>query len=255
MTIYLYVKTHNETGLKYLGKTVQDPFRYKGSGKRWTNHIRKHGYDVTTEILFETDSKEELKQVGLYYSELYNIVDSNEWANIIPEACDGFDSDTSRKLAIERVKLGTHHFLDRSPKSKEARQKMSAAKKGKGLGKDNSNYGNKWSKEQKESLSKKRKENGLSAGKNNPMYGQKRPDLTERNKLPKAWVTNNVEDKLILESELDKYLKLGYQKGRCRSGNKGKKISTYKTTECGICGKHIRNVNYKRHYNKCSNAK
>lgn len=216
MTIYLYVKTHNKTGLKYLGKTVQDPFTYRGSGKRWTNHIRKHGYDVTTEILFETNSKEELKVVGLYYSKLYGIVDSNEWANLIPESCDGFDSETSRKLAMERVKLGTHHFLDKSPKSEESKQKMSKAKKGKGLGKDNNNYGNKWTDEQKQNLSKKRKENGLSAGKNNPMYGQKRSDTTERNKLPKRWVTNGSEDKLILREKTDEYLRLGYRIGRSK---------------------------------------
>lgn len=220
MTIYLYVKTHNKTGLKYLGKTVQDPFKYKGSGKRWVNHILKHGYDVSTEILFESTSKEQIKEIGLYYSELFDVVNSNEWANIIPESCDGFDSETASKLAKERVKLGTHHFLDKSPKTIEAKRKMSAAKKGKGLGKDNNNYGNKWSDEQKQNLSKKRKENGRSAGKNNPMYGKKRPDLVERNKLPKRWVTNGKEDRLVLQEKTQEYVLLGYRVGRSRSGNK-----------------------------------
>jgi len=32
MTIYLYKKTHNVTGLQYLGKTTRNPFTYKGSG-------------------------------------------------------------------------------------------------------------------------------------------------------------------------------------------------------------------------------
>lgn len=67
--IYLYVKTHNVTGLKYLGKTKsKDPFRYRGSGKVWQRHIKKHGYDVTTEILFQSEDPEEIKQMGLYYS-------------------------------------------------------------------------------------------------------------------------------------------------------------------------------------------
>ena len=48
--IYLYIKTHNVTGLKYLGKTTQDPYKYKGSGKRWTNHINKHHF-FTNQIL------------------------------------------------------------------------------------------------------------------------------------------------------------------------------------------------------------
>ena len=44
MTIYLYVKQHSITGLKYFGKTTKiDPFLYKGSGKYWQRHIKKYG--------------------------------------------------------------------------------------------------------------------------------------------------------------------------------------------------------------------
>ena len=93
--MYLYLKTHNITGLKYLGKTVKDPFVYRGSGVRWLNHIDKHGYDVITEILLETDDKEELKKVGLEYSEKWNIVESNKFANLIPEQGDGGDVSSS----------------------------------------------------------------------------------------------------------------------------------------------------------------
>lgn len=95
MTIYLYVKTHNKTGLKYLGKTVQNPHTYKGSGVYWTNHIKTHGYDVTTEILRECSSEDELKYWGEYYSNLWNIVEDcnsdgkKTWANIIPELGQG----------------------------------------------------------------------------------------------------------------------------------------------------------------------
>ena len=38
--MYLYVKTHNKSGLKYLGKTIQNPFKYKGSGTYWLRHIK-----------------------------------------------------------------------------------------------------------------------------------------------------------------------------------------------------------------------
>jgi hypothetical protein len=41
MPIYLYVKTHNKTGLKYLGQTSQkDPHKYPGSGTRWRHHLK-----------------------------------------------------------------------------------------------------------------------------------------------------------------------------------------------------------------------
>ena len=40
---YLYIKQHTKTGLLYFGKTVNDPNKYHGSGKRWVKHIKKHG--------------------------------------------------------------------------------------------------------------------------------------------------------------------------------------------------------------------
>lgn len=90
MIIYLYVKTHNKTGLKYLGKTVSnDPVKYKGSGLYWRNHIAKHGYDVTTEILKECVNDDELKLWGQHYSELWDIVRSSNWANLKTECGQG----------------------------------------------------------------------------------------------------------------------------------------------------------------------
>ena len=88
---YLYLK-ESPLGLKYLGKTEQDPFKYVGSGKYWKRHLLNHKFtseDIKTTILFETTDKEELKNKGIYYSELYNVVDSEEWANLKPEVGDG----------------------------------------------------------------------------------------------------------------------------------------------------------------------
>lgn len=85
-TIYLYVKIHNKTGLKYLGKTTKkDPYKYKGSGVYWLKHIKKYGYDVTTKILFVSNDIIEFEKVSLQYSYIYNIVDSPEWANLQEE--------------------------------------------------------------------------------------------------------------------------------------------------------------------------
>lgn len=81
----LYIKTHNKTGLKYLGHTKQDPSIYPGSGVRWKQHLRKHGNDVTTEVLVECETEAEIKRWGLYYSNLWNVVESEEWANLMPE--------------------------------------------------------------------------------------------------------------------------------------------------------------------------
>lgn len=126
MCIYLYIKTHNKTGLKYLGKTVQkDPHKYPGSGKFWINHLTKHGYDYTTEILKECQSNEELQKWGLYYSELFDVVNAKDgtgkkiWANLKPEYGDGDDPENIRQKALKRVEEGRHNFLgDRNPNAR-----------------------------------------------------------------------------------------------------------------------------------------
>lgn len=90
MTIYLYVKTHNKTGLKYLGRTIRsDPHQYPGSGMYWRRHLKQHGVDYSTEILRECETMEEVAQWGLYYSNLWNVVESDDWANLIPETGTG----------------------------------------------------------------------------------------------------------------------------------------------------------------------
>lgn len=109
MTIYLYVKTHNKTGLKYLGKTTaKDPHKYKGSGTYWISHIKKHGYDVKTEIIQECLNVNEVAEWGIYYSNLWNIVDSSEWANLKPESGDGGSPprDIETKMKISAVMKG-----------------------------------------------------------------------------------------------------------------------------------------------------
>lgn len=158
--MYLYVKTHNITGLKYLGKTINDPYKYKGSGTHWVRHLKKYGEDVTTEVLLETDDKELLKEKGIYYSNLWNVVKSKEWANIVIEQGDG--GDTSKSL---------NHII--SMKNKDV------------SGQKNSFYGKHHSEETKLIISKKNKgrlkgkkqssehiEKRKCSGDKNGMYGK-----------------------------------------------------------------------------------
>jgi transposase len=95
MMINLYLKIHNITGLMYLGKTKQDPYTYKGSGKRWLNHLAKHGNDVTTKILRECSTNEEVKEWGLYYSKVWDIVNNFKFANLVEESGSGGDTSAS----------------------------------------------------------------------------------------------------------------------------------------------------------------
>jgi hypothetical protein len=72
--------------MKYLCKTVKEDYlSYKGSGKYWKKHLKKYGNKVETELLYETVCLEEFNRVCLEYSSRYNVAESEEWANLIPE--------------------------------------------------------------------------------------------------------------------------------------------------------------------------
>lgn len=87
---YLYVKTHRVTGLKYLGYTSRkDPYIYLGSGIWWRAHLKKYGAVFDTEILLTTDIYESIVEKGKYYSELWDVVKSKDWANLKAECGDG----------------------------------------------------------------------------------------------------------------------------------------------------------------------
>lgn len=90
--IYLYIKTHNKTGLKYFGKTVLDPYSYHGSGKYWKKHLKKYGHDITTEIYGCYNDKDKCIEDAIKFSKDNNIVESKEWANLMIECLDGGDT-------------------------------------------------------------------------------------------------------------------------------------------------------------------
>ena len=89
MMYTLYLKTHNITGKKYLGKTKKDPYTYNGSGVDWIEHLREHGDDISTDVLYRTSDKKKLKSQGKYYSALYDIVRSPDFLNKKVESGDG----------------------------------------------------------------------------------------------------------------------------------------------------------------------
>lgn len=112
---YLYVKTHNKTGLKYFGKTTNDPYQYKGSGKHWAAHLKTHGNDVSTTVLGYYIDATECSNKALKFSSENQIVESMEWANLIEE--NGLDGGAT----------GRTHY---EPHTTESRQKISNSKKG-----------------------------------------------------------------------------------------------------------------------------
>ena len=94
---YLYIKTHNVTGLKYFGKTTKDPFKYSGSGVYWCRHIKEHGNNVTTEIYGFYTNETKCKDAALQFSQDNNIETDSNWANLKPE--NGLDGGLSSTIA------------------------------------------------------------------------------------------------------------------------------------------------------------
>ena len=72
-TTFIYIKTHNRTGLKYFGKTInKDVEKYHGSGKHWKNHIKKHGYNCRTKVIGKFTNIDMCRDFCLYYSKAFN---------------------------------------------------------------------------------------------------------------------------------------------------------------------------------------
>jgi len=97
------IKTHKETGLKYLCKCEnRDPYKYKGSGTYWKEHLRRFGNsikDITTKVLFETDDVNVFKEKALHYSKLWEVDTNPNFANYILEQGDG--GDTSKSIGYQ----------------------------------------------------------------------------------------------------------------------------------------------------------
>lgn len=83
---YLCIKRHSVTGLKYLCKTTmtyEKMLKYRGSGKYWKTHLKIHERKyVETPWFCLFEEKEELTKFALMCSKQWDIVKSNEWANL-----------------------------------------------------------------------------------------------------------------------------------------------------------------------------
>ena len=83
---YLYIKRHKDTGLKYFGKTAKkNPYEYAGSGKYWLKHLKKHSNNVENVWVEYFTDKDNCVEFAEFFSQFYNIVNSDDWANLIVE--------------------------------------------------------------------------------------------------------------------------------------------------------------------------
>lgn len=184
--VYLYIKIHNNTGLMYFGRTVNpNPEKYSGSGVYWRNHLKKYGKNIST-ILFEKfDSLEDAKEFAIFFSEEYDIVNSNKWANMIVETAEqksnmtGYTHTKESLLKMSMANLGENHWNYGKTRPDEVKEKIKK-----------SNIGVKRSDSTKQKVSESMKEqykNGKVSplkdlnkqGENNPFYGKHHSEETK----------------------------------------------------------------------------
>jgi hypothetical protein len=105
-THYLMIKTHRFTNLKYLCKKstndVKRCFTYLGSGTYWKKHLKKHGNFIETEIIAVCNTKQELKELGIFWSKKLDVVNSDKFANLVMEKGDGGPTMLGRKITKEQ---------------------------------------------------------------------------------------------------------------------------------------------------------
>ena len=107
--IRLMVKVHNVTGQKYLCKSErQNYIEYRGSGLKWIGHLKEHGVDFSTIVLYETENKKDFKRVALLISTLFDVVKRSDFSHKMHE--NGFGGDTvSCKIWITNGEKELYH--------------------------------------------------------------------------------------------------------------------------------------------------
>lgn len=82
----LLIKCHLNTGINYLCVSQRRNYiSYKGSGKIWKSLINAHSSTIHTRVLYRSNDLEDFNKTCLFYSEMFDVVKSPEFANLIPE--------------------------------------------------------------------------------------------------------------------------------------------------------------------------
>lgn len=154
----------------YIGQTTRNNQKYLGSGIYLKRAIKKYGREnfMREDIELRTSQKQ-LDEREQYWIKKLNSQDPKIGYNLDNggKGRGKTSEETKRKLSeSNKGKLKDRIF------SKETKRKMSEAKEGMYFGKDNPNFDNRWSIEQRKHLSKIKKKENAWKGKNNPKYNE-----------------------------------------------------------------------------------
>jgi hypothetical protein len=215
---YLYIKQHSVTGKLYFGKTKKDPDTYTGSGTIWSRHLKVHGREYIMTIWYCLFHDEEsIKEFALMCSEMWNIVKSNDWLNLIPE--NGLDGNgrygpqpeeekrlrainqIGRKFSIESKKRMSDKALLRvhTPQLEETKKKIAESNSGKTC--------HPAVKQHLSDVMKKKYEE-------DPTYAKRiSKSVTEAN-LGKIWINLDEKSKFVTKEKSQIFLDQGWLLGR-----------------------------------------
>jgi len=172
MTIYLYIKQCSHCNLKYFGKTKRDPYRYKGSGAYWSNHLKTHKCKSVTLEAYPFDNQQEATSFALTFSENNSIVESSLWANLKYE--NARDGGSEHLSEISREKISKAH----SGKILSAETKKRISENHACInGRNNPMYNKK---HKKESIEKMKNNRRTQFGETNPFYGKTHSEETKK---------------------------------------------------------------------------
>ena len=224
--LYLCVKEHKITKLKYFCKTTKkDPIKYLGSGKYWRDHLKVHGKFVDTLEVWRFDNQEDCTNFALSFSEKFDIVNATNsngqkiWANLRPE--NGIDGNLPGYKGSVGERNGMYNKTH-TEKNKEYFRLLAT--------------GRKHSKESKQKRSVK------LSGSGNPMYGKKHsPESTAKRK---EWTSKKNQELLAKGT----HTFIGINEKRLKNGTHPSQVKV----SCVCCGATSSVSMFKRwHDGKC----
>lgn len=138
---YLYLHTNKVNGKKYVGITTQDPERRwrKGTAYKHNNHfnsaIRKYGWDNFSHIIWEVESKEDMKYGEKYLIAYYDTTNPNKGYNQTKggDGCWGIIVSEETRRKMSESKKGHYGWTKGKALSEEHKAKISQSQKGKVL--------------------------------------------------------------------------------------------------------------------------
>jgi len=104
---HLYIK-ETKCGLRYLGITKRNPYKYKGSGKYWVKYLKSNNInsgDIYTNVIFSGEDNEYFYELCEFVSDELDIVNSRSFANLIIESGRSLVVSTPEISEAKRVKM------------------------------------------------------------------------------------------------------------------------------------------------------